>query len=98
VVAPPATAASGADMATSMFTGIECSTGLRGSHPDEMAEALAHHAAMLRGVVEANGVLVVKTTGGGPFAALASAQDAFAAAVVGQQLRPAGLSQQRSGS
>jgi class 3 adenylate cyclase len=69
VVTPPTAAASGASTVTFLFTDVEGSTGLWEADPEEMTHALARHDAILRNAVEANGGVVVKTTGDGLFAA-----------------------------
>ena len=69
---------------TFLFSDIEGSTRLWEDHPDQMAEALATHDALLRQAVETRGGYVVKTTGDGVFAAFATAHAAIAAALAAQ--------------
>ena len=70
---------------TFLFTDLEGSTRLWEEQPQAMRAALARHDEVLRGAVEAQGGLVVKTTGDGLHAVFGSAEGAVAAAVAGQQ-------------
>jgi class 3 adenylate cyclase len=69
---------------TFLFTDIEGSTRLWDEQREAMVEALAQHDALLRGAVESNGGVVVKTTGDGLLAAFSSADGAVAAALAAQ--------------
>jgi class 3 adenylate cyclase len=69
---------------TFLFTDLEGSTRLWEEHPEAMKEVLARHDEILREAVEAQGGVVVKTTGDGLHAAFASAEAALLAAAAGQ--------------
>src|SRR4029450_12701524 len=69
---------------TFLFTDLEGSTRLWQDHPNAMRTALARHDAILREQVAAHGGHVVKTTGDGIHAVLATARDALDAAVGAQ--------------
>jgi len=69
---------------TFLFTDLEGSTRLWEQWPQAMREALARHDEILRGVVEAKGGVVVKSTGDGLHAAFAAAEGALLAAAAGQ--------------
>jgi predicted ATPase/class 3 adenylate cyclase/Tfp pilus assembly protein PilF len=69
---------------TFLFTDIEGSTQLWEQHPVAMREALAHHDALLRQVIQAHGGVIFKTVGDGVHAAFARAPDALAAAIEAQ--------------
>ena len=70
---------------TFLFTDIECSTQLWETQQAAMQQALAHHDAIIRDAIEANGGYLVKTTGDGALAAFAIAADAIAACVAAQR-------------
>jgi predicted ATPase/class 3 adenylate cyclase len=70
---------------TFLFTDLEGSTRLWEDHSDAMGAALARHDAILRQTVEANGGVVVKTTGDGVHAAFGTAHAAVAAALEAQR-------------
>ena len=78
---------------TFLFTDLEGSTRLWEEHPSAMRAALARHDEILRGAVEAQGGVVVKSTGDGLHAAFASAEGALLAAAAGQ----VGLAAERFG-
>jgi predicted ATPase/class 3 adenylate cyclase len=69
---------------TFLFTDLEGSTRLWEEHPQAMRAALARHDEILRGAVEAQGGVVVKSTGDGLHAAFASAESALLVAAAGQ--------------
>ena len=69
------------ELLTFLFTDIEGSTEKWEQAPQRMAQAVARHDALLRGVVEAHGGRVIKTTGDGIYAAFADAADGIAAVV-----------------
>jgi class 3 adenylate cyclase/pimeloyl-ACP methyl ester carboxylesterase len=70
---------------TFLFTDLEGSTRLWEEHPNAMRGALARHDAILLDAVAAHDGHVVKTTGDGLHAVFATAIDATAAAIDGQQ-------------
>jgi class 3 adenylate cyclase/pimeloyl-ACP methyl ester carboxylesterase len=70
---------------TFLFTDLEGSTRLWEQYPNEMRAALARHDAILRDAVSAHDGHVVKTTGDGLHAVFATATEATAAAIDGQQ-------------
>ena len=70
---------------TFLFTDIEGSTRLWERHHAAMQQALAHHDAILRDVIESNDGYLVKTTGDGAHAAFAIAADAIAASLAAQR-------------
>jgi class 3 adenylate cyclase/pimeloyl-ACP methyl ester carboxylesterase len=70
---------------TFLFTDLEGSTRLWEQYPHEMRAALARHDAILRAAVTAHDGHVVKTTGDGLHAVFATATEATAAAIEGQQ-------------
>ena len=69
---------------TFLFTDLEGSTRLWEDYPQAMRGALARHDEILRGAVEGQGGVVVKSTGDGLHAAFASAEGALLAAAAGQ--------------
>jgi predicted ATPase/class 3 adenylate cyclase len=70
---------------TFLFTDIEGSTRLWETQYAAMQQALAHHDAILRDVIEANDGYLIKTTGDGAHAAFAIAADAIAACLAAQR-------------
>jgi predicted ATPase/class 3 adenylate cyclase len=70
---------------TFLFTDIQGSSRLWEDYPAAMPAALAQHDSLLRGVVEAHGGRVTKTTGDGLHAVFDQASAAVAAALAGQQ-------------
>jgi len=71
---------------TFFFSDIEDSTHLWETYPQGMREALVRHDEILRTAVEANGGVVIKTTGDGLHAVFPTAHGAAAAAVEAQRL------------
>ena len=69
---------------TFLFTDIEGSTRLWENHPDQMKADLAHHDALLRDKIEAQGGYVFKTVGDAFCAAFTTASEALAAAIANQ--------------
>ena len=69
---------------TFLFTDLEGSTRLWDEQPQAMKAVLARHDEILRGATEAQGGVVVKSTGDGLHAAFASADGALMAAAAGQ--------------
>ena len=72
--------ASGATV-TFLFTDIEGSTRLWQEHPETMSDALAHHDALVRQVIERHGGRLFKHTGDGVCTAFRDAPAALDAAV-----------------
>jgi class 3 adenylate cyclase len=70
---------------TFFFSDIEGSTRLWETQHTAMQRALAHHDAILRDAIEANGGYLVKTTGDGALAAFGIASDAIVACLVAQR-------------
>jgi predicted ATPase/class 3 adenylate cyclase len=70
---------------TYLFTDIEGSTRLWEEHAETMSPALAAHDRLLRGVVEAAGGSVVKTTGDGMLATFADPGSGVDASLAGQR-------------
>jgi predicted ATPase/class 3 adenylate cyclase len=69
---------------TFLFTDIEGSTQLWEKHPNGMKSALALHDSILRGAIESNHGIVIKTTGDGFHAVFEKAIDAILAAIQAQ--------------
>ena len=57
---------------TFLFTDIEGSTSKWEEQPEQMAQAVAQHDALLRDAVQAHRGRIVKTTGDGIYAAFAT--------------------------
>src|SRR5947209_803988 len=70
---------------TFLFTDIEGSTKRWERFPEEMQEAFAHHEAILRHAIEANGGYAYKMIGDAFQAAFPTAAQALAAALDGQR-------------
>ena len=70
---------------TFLFTDVEGSARRWEEHPEAMAQALAHHNALLRRAVQAHGGTVFKTVGDQFCCVFATALDALRAAVAAQQ-------------
>jgi len=84
---PPAAAVSrtAGALSTFLFTDIEGSTRLWEEHAAGMGPALAQHDRLLRGVVEAGGGTVIKTTGDGILARFDDPVAAVEAGLAGQR-------------
>jgi len=67
--------------ATFLFTDIEGSTSMWEEQPEQMAQAIARHDALLADAVQAHRGRVVKTTGDGIYATFPDAADAVAAVI-----------------
>ncbi|MGH7734685.1 MAG: adenylate/guanylate cyclase domain-containing protein, partial [Gemmatimonadales bacterium] len=63
---------------TFLFTDIEGSTSLWEAQPEQMAQAVARHDAVLREAVQGHGGRIVKTTGDGIYAVFETAPGALA--------------------
>ena len=68
-----------------LFTDIESSTRLWEEHPDEMAQALTRHDAILAEAITQSQGKVVKTTGDGVVAVFATVADTVGAAIDAQK-------------
>ncbi len=66
---------------TFLFTDIEGSTSKWEEHPEQMAQAVAGHDAVLREAVQGHGGHIVKTTGDGIYAAFPAPDDGVAAVI-----------------
>jgi predicted ATPase/class 3 adenylate cyclase len=82
----PAVSARPSGVVTFLFTDIESSTRAWGEEPAAMAEALARHDALLRGVVGEYGGALFGASGDGIVACFARATDAALAALAAQRL------------
>jgi predicted ATPase/class 3 adenylate cyclase len=69
---------------TFLFTDVEGSTRLWEQHADAMRQALARHDEIVRGVIDASGGRVVKTTGDGFHAVFATAHSGVESALEAQ--------------
>ncbi|MGE5089529.1 MAG: adenylate/guanylate cyclase domain-containing protein, partial [Candidatus Levyibacteriota bacterium] len=66
---------------TFLFTDIEGSTSKWEEHPQQMAQAVAGHDAVLRQAVQGHGGHIVKTTGDGIYAAFPTPDDGLGAVI-----------------
>jgi len=66
---------------TFLFTDIEGSTSMWEEQPEQMAQAVGRHDALLRDAVQANQGHIVKTTGDGIYAAFSSPAEGLAAVI-----------------
>ncbi|MDE2004538.1 MAG: adenylate/guanylate cyclase domain-containing protein, partial [Betaproteobacteria bacterium] len=66
---------------TFLFTDIEGSTSKWEGHPEQMAQAVAGHDAVLREAVQGHGGHIVKTTGDGIYAAFPAPDDGLGAVI-----------------
>ena len=66
---------------TFLFTDIEGSTSKWEEQPEQMAQAVGRHDALLRDAVHAHGGRIVKTTGDGIYAAFATPADGLLAVI-----------------
>jgi predicted ATPase/class 3 adenylate cyclase len=66
---------------TFLFTDIEGSTSKWEEQPEQMAQAVGRHDALLRDAVQANQGHIVKTTGDGIYAAFSSPAEGLAAVI-----------------
>ena len=66
---------------TFLFTDIEGSTSKWEEQPEQMAQAVGRHDALLRDAVHAHGGHIVKTTGDGIYAAFATPADGLLAVI-----------------
>ncbi len=66
---------------TFLFTDIEGSTSKWEEHPEQMAQAVAGHDALLREAVQRTGGHIVKTTGDGIYAAFPAPADGLGAVI-----------------
>ena len=66
---------------TFLFTDIEGSTSKWEEHPEQMAQAVAGHDALLREAVQGHGGHIVKTTGDGIYAAFPTPEDGLGAVI-----------------
>ena len=66
---------------TFLFTDIEGSTSKWEEHPEQMAQAVGRHDALLRNAVHQHGGRVVKTTGDGIYAAFDAPADGLGAVI-----------------
>ena len=69
---------------TFVFTDIVGSTTIWEAHPQEMAQALARHDAILQQIIATSGGIVFKTVGDAVHAVFTTAPDALAAALAAQ--------------
>jgi len=69
---------------TFLFSDIEGSTRLLGTHPREYAQALVRHDELMRGAIAANDGVVFETIGDAVYAAFASPVDGVRAALQSQ--------------
>ena len=70
---------------TFLFTDIEGSTTLWEQHPDAMQSALARHDRLLSHAIESSEGCIVKSTGDGVYAVVATATNALAACLAAQR-------------
>ena len=66
---------------TFLFTDIEGSTSKWEEHPEQMAQAVSGHDALLREAVQGHGGHIVKTTGDGIYAAFPTPEDGLGAVI-----------------
>jgi len=83
--APPAGTRAASALSTFLFTDIEGSTRLWEEHAAGMGAALAQHDRLLRSAIEANGGVVIKTTGDGILARFDDPVAAVDAGLAGQR-------------